>query len=266
MAVVGAELLYQGQRRPGRFQQQQQQRQQAAAPSEIKGSMPPNILRIHFDVAALKLERLIQEPGMAQLLQQPPPVAGLTSEQQSHIEGCLLYLTSMTLPLEATSNSAAEAAVASSASETAALAAATAAAAGAGAAAAIPPDRMLGIILRRKAARNVGTLFAWVQQRPQQLQLCTLEDMVDAGREHELPAAEALWFYSSHCLTLMGLAVAQVQEMARARCSAGTLAAAMLQQLDQSGGQQRACGDSMSGVATATLAAAGGNEYRTHTA
>jgi uncharacterized protein with PIN domain len=110
--------------------------------------------------------------------------------------------------------------------------------------AAVEPGLLLGTVLRHKAACAVGTCLAWTLRRPEQLQIrhllassCAAADgpscAADGGLS--LPTAAALWEQSSDCVNLMGLLLNAEQKSRQAACAAETLAAAMLQQLEESG-------------------------------
>jgi hypothetical protein len=74
-------------------------------------------------------------------------------------------------------------------------------------------------------------------QHPEQLQL--KEMLLLSSRAAECgplpPSAAVLWEQSSECLTLMGSVLVEEQMSRQATCSAETLAAALLRQLEQSG-------------------------------
>jgi hypothetical protein len=175
------------------------------------------------EVAKL-LSTLLQDPEVSQQLQQPP--AALPTQQQQVVtltaKGTLLLVQLNQLlrgQLQAPSPSV------------------PAATTGTGTAA-LKPGRLLGCVLRHKAACAVGTMLAWTLQRPEQLEL--KEMLINARTAIEgpyvcVPAAADLWDTSCKCLTLMGLSVVEEQMVRQASCRAETLAAAMLQQLDQSG-------------------------------
>jgi hypothetical protein len=79
-------------------------------------------------------------------------------------------------------------------------------------------------VLRHKAAHSAGTLLMWVLQRPQ------LIDMDQARGT----LAEML-YRSSYCLGLLAVAVKKAHSVSSSSNSIGTHAAAMTQQLEQSG-------------------------------
>jgi hypothetical protein len=70
-------------------------------------------------------------------------------------------------------------------------------------------------------------------ERPDLLQLEQLPREADEGTFS--PTVARLWRNSSECLTLMGYLLVDEQISRQATCRAETLAAAMLQQLEQSG-------------------------------
>jgi hypothetical protein len=77
---------------------------------------------------------------------------------------------------------------------------------------------------------------AWTLQNPSQLQLEQLPIVSgEADNGKFLPTAARLWEQSSECLSLMGYLLVDEQMSRQATCKAETLAAAMLQQLEQSG-------------------------------
>jgi hypothetical protein len=93
---------------------------------------------------------------------------------------------------------------------------------------------VLGVLLRNKAARNAGTLLMWALQQPQ------LIDMDHA----QLPPPDTprtlagLLYHSSWCLGTLAAAFANTNSVSSSSSSnsIGTYAAAMTQQLEQSGG------------------------------
>jgi hypothetical protein len=111
----------------------------------------------------------------------------------------------------------------------------SAAATGAGTAA-VEPARLLGTVLRHKAACSVGSMLAWTL-RPEQLQLKEMVLFGSCATDNERPyspSAADLWGLCNACLNLMGLLLEE-HVPRQATCKAETLAAAMLQQLEQSG-------------------------------
>jgi hypothetical protein len=93
--------------------------------------------------------------------------------------------------------------------------------------------QVLGAVLRQKAAHSAGTLLMWSLQRPQ---------LLDLDRAQGIPAARTvagLLNRSSNCVGLMAETFVNANS-ARSNSSSssssiGTYAAAMTQQLEQSG-------------------------------
>jgi hypothetical protein len=88
---------------------------------------------------------------------------------------------------------------------------------------------VLGVVLRHKAARSAGTLLMWALQRPQLINL----DHAQVPPPDTPRTLAGLLYHSSYCLGLMAVALTTLNSSS----SIGTYAAAMTQQLEQSGGQ-----------------------------
>jgi hypothetical protein len=92
---------------------------------------------------------------------------------------------------------------------------------------------VLGVVLRHKAAHSAGTLLMWALQRPQ---------LIDMDHAEEPPAGipatlTGLLYQSSSCLGWLAVTFAQANSYSSSNGKIiGTYAAAMTQQLEQSGG------------------------------
>jgi hypothetical protein len=166
-------------------------------------------------ISAQNLDRLLQQPPALQQLQQPP-AASPPVEQEQLIARCLnmlqLHIDSLNVQSAPfASNSCPEAAAGL--------------------------HRMLSGVLRCKAARSAGVLLAWTLQQPELLQLGQLQDNFAKGEELVTNTTSTLWLKSSECLVMLNLALIAAESVpaAAGRCTEETLAAAMLQQLEQSG-------------------------------
>jgi hypothetical protein len=97
--------------------------------------------------------------------------------------------------------------------------------------------QVLGVVLRLKAAFSAGMLLAWVLQRPELIDLSHTEP--PSGTTHTLVE---LFYESSRCLIVMAVVLVYTdQDRSRdtgSTTSIGTFAAAMTQQLEQSGALQ----------------------------
>jgi hypothetical protein len=161
-----------------------------------------------LEASARQLHVLLQSPAALQLLQHPPPGAAptrcSTPEQHGLIGHSDLLLAEIVEQCEQQDTAA--------------------------------PGRMLGLLLRQQAARSVGTLVAWLQQRPEQLQFSVLQQRIDSGRVvAERPTTANLFVVACECLKKMTGALVDAAESPQPGCSTAALAAAMLQQLEQSG-------------------------------
>jgi hypothetical protein len=88
-------------------------------------------------------------------------------------------------------------------------------------------SQVLGVLLRHKAAYSAGTLLMWTLQRPQ---------LIDMDYS-ELSSLAGLMYQSSYCVTVLAVAFnAATRDNSSSSRSIGTYAAAMTQQLEQSGG------------------------------
>jgi hypothetical protein len=90
--------------------------------------------------------------------------------------------------------------------------------------------QVLGAVLRQKAAHSAGILLMWSLQRPQ---------LLDVDRAQGTPAARTvagLLNRSSNCVGLMAETFVNANSVSSSSSSSiGTYAAAMTQQLEQSG-------------------------------
>jgi hypothetical protein len=88
-------------------------------------------------------------------------------------------------------------------------------------------SQVLGVLLRHKAAYSAGTLLMWTLQRPQ---------LIDMDFS-ELSTIAGLMYQSSYCVTVLAVAfnAATRDNSSNSSRSIGTYAAAMTQQLEQSG-------------------------------
>jgi hypothetical protein len=154
------------------------------------------------------LHEIVQSPAALKLLQQPPPGAAPTVEQRD-----LIGQTNMLLSTIAEQCNLQDTA--------------TAAATG----------RMLGVLLRQQAARSAGTLVAWLQQQPEQLQISLLQQELDEADETKpaIITTANVWMSGLMCLNGMAEALVKIVESPQPGSSSAALAAAMLQQLEQSG-------------------------------
>jgi hypothetical protein len=98
--------------------------------------------------------------------------------------------------------------------------------------------QVLGALLRHQVVRSAGTLLAWTLQRP---------ELIDADQLPTLGVRfsrtlTALSCHSRHCLGRVAVGVVRMDEGSSSSSagsgSVGTLAAAMTQQLEQSGEKQ----------------------------
>jgi hypothetical protein len=154
------------------------------------------------EAPAIGLNTLLQSPEACQLLQQLPP-AVLTPEQYDLLASSDALMRALLRGIKQQR----------------------------------PTGRMLGLLLRHQAVHSAGTLMAWVQQRPEQLQFGLLQQRLDSHGACELATNTAdVWVCSCECLVYMSTALAQAAQAPQAGCSTSTLAAAMLPQLEQSGG------------------------------
>jgi hypothetical protein len=149
---------------------------------------------------ARQLHNLLQSPAATQLLQQPPPDAVSTQEQYNLLSPMRAHLMTVRLGCEQNHRRTA-------------------------------PGRVLGLLLRQHAAHSAGTLVAWLQQRPEQLRL----DELPQRPVGSTATAAALWVEGCECLMRLALAHVAAVEVPQQGCNAVALAAAMLQQLHQSG-------------------------------
>jgi hypothetical protein len=176
--------------------------------------------------AARRLSILLQAPATQQLLQQALPDGPLTAEQQQQVSGVVSAVTKLTLAINDQLQDA------PAAGGAAAGAAATTGAAVWG--------RMLGLALRHHAARNVGILLVWLQQQPQLLPFKTMQRRL-SRLDSSLPTTACAWMQCFSCLSVMTTALNACCTAGQlpGGCNAAALAAAMLQQLEQSGGLRR---------------------------
>uniref|UniRef100_A0A383V9Z3 Uncharacterized protein n=1 Tax=Tetradesmus obliquus TaxID=3088 RepID=A0A383V9Z3_TETOB len=94
---------------------------------------------------------------------------------------------------------------------------------------------MLGLLLRQQAARSAGTLLAWLQQRPEQLRFDVLQQVMESAAHGGSYATANMWMLSCECLVTMKKELSAAFIAAQPGCNAAALAAATLQQLEQSG-------------------------------
>jgi hypothetical protein len=189
--------------------------------------MPPRRLEEQHSLeaavdAARRLSSLLQDPEVSQQLQQAPAAPSTQQQQATKLTlggtWILVHLNNMLrLQLHAPAPS-------------------TSAAATGADTAALEPARLVSSLLRHKAACAVGTILAWTLQRPEHLQLTEmLTSAFKADEGLTPPTAADLWVQSSACVTLMGSSLVAERMSRHATCREETLAAAMLQQLEQSG-------------------------------
>uniref|UniRef100_A0A383VLF2 MYND-type domain-containing protein n=1 Tax=Tetradesmus obliquus TaxID=3088 RepID=A0A383VLF2_TETOB len=162
-----------------------------------------------LEAAARRLHALLQSQPASQLLQQPPPAAAadLTHQQQD-------LLTSSDMLLQALLETHKQ------------LHAAAAAPA---------PGRALGLVLRQQAARSAGTLLVWLQQRPERLRFDLMQQMLLSGADADAAITAVLWMRACAWLDIMAQGLAIAEQAPQPGCSVAALAAAILQQLEQSG-------------------------------
>jgi hypothetical protein len=96
--------------------------------------------------------------------------------------------------------------------------------------------QVLGALLKEKAAHSAGTLLSWALQRPQ------LIDMDLIGTAGLAATPTGLFFHSTHFLILAAQRMVHVGDASSSSSSnIGTYAAAMTQQLEQSGAGRQQC-------------------------
>jgi hypothetical protein len=97
--------------------------------------------------------------------------------------------------------------------------------------------QVLGVLLKEKAAHSAGTLLSWALQRPQ------LIDMDLIGTAGLAATPTGLFFHSTHFLILAAQRMVHVGDARSSSSSSniGTYAAAMTQQLEQSGAGRQQC-------------------------
>jgi hypothetical protein len=180
--------------------------------------------------AARSLSKLFQAATTHQLLQQAPPAGPLKAAQEQQVLSLTSAVTQLTLGINGQLRF-----------ETPAVTAAAAAAAAATPRAAVL-GRALGLALRHHAARNVGILLVWLQQQPQLLPFESLQRRLnrsDVGGSSPITVAAAApaWMQCCNCLSVMTSALNACCAAGQlpGGCNAAALAAAMLQQLEQSG-------------------------------
>jgi hypothetical protein len=150
--------------------------------------------------AACTLQRLLRDPRLVQLLQQPPP-ADLNEQQQLLLGPCCVALKQLEdfIPESVGSGTAVQ---------------------------------QLSGVLRHEAAHSAAVLMAWVQQRPELLQ----PEVFYASLKLQISwptivSVTAVWVMSRSVLDKLVPAVYRVSSS-----SAAALAAEMTQQLGRSGG------------------------------
>uniref|UniRef100_A0A383VLK6 Uncharacterized protein n=1 Tax=Tetradesmus obliquus TaxID=3088 RepID=A0A383VLK6_TETOB len=159
-----------------------------------------------MEASARQLHELLQTRSASRLLQQPPPAAATATHKQKEL---IAYSDIYTAKiLKALQLQTAEAAAAA-------------------------PGRMLGLLLHHKAVHSVGTLLAWLQQRPEKLQF----HLIQQANAAKLRGSTPTDVWGSACNALMALSreLWAAQQAPQPACSAAALAAATLQQLEQSG-------------------------------
>lgn len=146
--------------------------------------------------AAHTLQQLLSRPSSKQLLQRPPPAAPLTAEQAAFATRCCASLEQLgkALPLSGAASD----------------------------------GQILHVLLSEQAACSVGTLLAWLQQRPQQLRLAQAQVQATPAARNTL---EAVWVEST--AVFLGMTVASNSMSAS---EAAPLVVELTQQLQQSGG------------------------------
>lgn len=171
-----------------------------------RGEQQQTRLPKHVEGAAALLDTMLQEPAVAQLLQQPPGTVW-THEQQDVVTGCADALLLVVRGFSQQDDTSA-------------------------------PGHLLGLALRHKAALNAATLLSWTQQQPQHLPLGLLQQR-DAGEGIKAysPTTGTVWLRGAVCLSKLNTALVQAAGTPQAGCSVAALAAAMLRQLEQSGGR-----------------------------
>jgi hypothetical protein len=164
------------------------------------------MLQSPAEAAAASLHALMQTPDVQQLLQQP------SSAATAQLRGLVgqLHILHNSLELDRAAAAAAQATA-----ET---------------------GRMLAGVLRRQAVHNVAIRLAWTQQQPQHLELALLQQQMSASVRRMAPSAAVLWLLSALCLALLADAFSRVCSSPPEGCSVAALAAAMLRQVQQSGG------------------------------
>ncbi|KAF6251993.1 hypothetical protein COO60DRAFT_568147 [Scenedesmus sp. NREL 46B-D3] len=169
-----------------------------------RGEQQQTRLPKHVEGAAALLDTMLQEPAVAQLLQQPPGTVW-THEQQDVVTGCADALLLVVRGFSQQDDTSA-------------------------------PGHLLGLALRHKAALNAATLLSWTQQQPQHLPLGLLQQR-DAGEGIKAysPTTGTVWLRGAVCLSKLNTALVQAAGTPQAGCSVAALAAAMLRQLEQSG-------------------------------
>jgi hypothetical protein len=158
-----------------------------------------------LEAPARHLRILLQQPWASQLLQEPPPGAVLTLEQSKLISASHVLLHGIVTAIHEQCRT-----------EPA-------------------PGRLIGLLLRQQTALSAGSLVAWVQQRPEQLPFDLLQQRID-NLEQELASSTAdVWLRGCECISGIIAALAKAIEAPQPGCSIAALAAATLQQLEQSG-------------------------------
>jgi hypothetical protein len=168
---------------------------------------------------ARSLSRLLQAAATHQLLQQALPAGPLTAAQQQLVWRCAD--AAVQLSLEVTMTPALLLAAAGAATTRAAVL-----------------GRTMGLALRHHAVRNVGVLLVWLQQQPQLLQFeLEVQRQSRSDVDRSPPTTAYAWIECCDCLAMMTGALKEVCSAGRVPggCNAAALAAAMLQQLEQSG-------------------------------
>jgi hypothetical protein len=156
-------------------------------------------------VAASKLQDLLCNPRLSQLLQHPP-AADLTARQELVIAACITALQQLGLALQN------------------------------------PPDaatahHQLSAMLQQEAAHNVGKLLVWTLQRPEQLEPGETSDWQAFGAV--TASVTAIWALSSLLLSSMFTAFGEANSSSS---GAATLAVELTQQLRRSGKLRDAAG------------------------
>uniref|UniRef100_A0A383V4W0 MYND-type domain-containing protein n=1 Tax=Tetradesmus obliquus TaxID=3088 RepID=A0A383V4W0_TETOB len=145
--------------------------------------------------AAHTLQQLLSRPSSKQLLQRPPPAAPLTAEQAAFATRCCASLEQLgkALPFSGAASD----------------------------------GQILHVLLSEQAACSVGTLLAWLQQRPQQLRLAQIQVQATPAARNTL---KAVWVEST--AVFLGMTVASNSMSAS---EAAPLVVELTQQLQQSG-------------------------------